>query len=108
MVKVFISQPMNDRTYGDIIDERNKAIEIIKEQFKRQSGEVEIIDSYFEDYNPSKGCIPLKYLAKSLELLADADLALFVGDWQKARGCKIEHECAKAYGIDTAYYGSEE
>ena len=46
----------------------------------------------------------LKYLAKSIELLADADLLLCIGDWKNARGCKIEHECAKQYGIQIQYW----
>lgn len=29
-----------------------------------------------------------------------ADVAYFGGDWRNARGCKIEHEIAKEYGID--------
>jgi len=37
---------------------------------------------------------PLHYLAKSLEYLAEADIAYFVP------GCKIEHQCAVEYGID--------
>lgn len=103
-MKIFISQPMNGLSEDAILKQRNKAIESITEQFKINGEEVEIIDSYFKDYNPNNGCIPLKYLSKSLELLADADLALFVGEWSSARGCIIEHECSIAYGINTLYY----
>ena len=72
------------------------AREIAIESAKRNMGtdEIEVIDSYFEDYNPENGCIPLKYLAKSLELLADADVAYFVPGWENARGCKIENQAA--------------
>ena len=35
----------------------------------------------------------------SLEFLSGADIAYFAKDWQKARGCKIEHERAVEYGI---------
>ena len=31
--------------------------------------------------------------------LSGADIAYFAKDWQKARGCKIEHERAVEYGI---------
>ena len=41
------------------------------------------------------------YLGKSLEYLADADLAVFALDWPSARGCRIEHEAAVQYGIAT-------
>ena len=43
----------------------------------------------------------MKYLAKSLELLADADVAYFDRGWESARGCRIENQCAIEYGIDT-------
>lgn len=94
-MKVFISQPMNGKTDEEILKERNQAIEKIKKQYE----DVEIIESYFEDYNPSDGNTPLKYLSKSIELLADADVALFLDGWNKARGCRIEHECCIQYGI---------
>lgn len=97
MVKVFISQPMKGKTEEEILKVREKAIASVK----RHCGEdVEVLDSYFADYNPDAGCVPLKYLAKSLELLADADIAYFAKDWQDARGCRIENECAIEYGIE--------
>ena len=103
MMKVFISQPMRGLTEEQILKDRNEAIKYIKNGVECLEQQLEVIESYFEDYNPKQGCVPLKYLAKSLELLADADIALFIGDWENARGCKIEHECAKEYGIKIAY-----
>lgn len=97
MKKVFISQPMNGKTDKEILEQREVAI-AAAEHFLGEP--VEEIKSYFEDYNPESGCIPLKYLAKSLELLADADVAYFAPGWEDARGCKIERSCAEAYGID--------
>lgn len=97
MKKLFISQPMNGKTKEEILAERNKAIESAKDMLNE---DVEVIESYFEDYNPDKGCVPLKYLAKSLELLADADVAYFANDWENYRGCRIENQCAIAYGMD--------
>lgn len=97
MKKLFISQPMNGKSEKEILETREKAIR----SAERQIGEeVEVIDSYFEDYNPENGCVPLKYLAKSLELLSDADVAYFAKGWEEARGCKIENTCAIEYGIE--------
>ncbi|MBR0411067.1 MAG: hypothetical protein IJI25_08715 [Eubacterium sp.] len=96
MIKVFISQPMKDKTEEEILKAREKAIATVKRGYGEN---VEIIDSYFADYNPDAGCVPLKFLAKSLELLADADIAYFAKGWQDARGCRIENVCAKEYGI---------
>ena len=97
MKKLFISQPMNGKTEEEILAVRKKAIESAKVILNE---DVEVIESYFEDYNPDKGCIPLKYLSKSLDLLADADVAYFAKGWVYARGCRIEHQCAIEYGIE--------
>lgn len=43
----------------------------------------------------------LWWLGKSIELLAQADVAYFVKGWNKARGCLIENECAFRYGVKT-------
>ena len=98
-MKVFISQPMTGRTKEEILNERNEVIEELKSEY-----DVEVLDSYFEDYDPQNGSIPLKYLAKSIEVLAEADVLLCVGDWRNSRGCRVEHECAKQYGIKIHYW----
>lgn len=94
-MKVFISQPMRDKTDEQIKEERAKAVNRIKETYNE---DVEIIDSFFE--NAPHDAKPLWFLGKSLELLANADIAYFCKDWDKYRGCKIEHTCAEEYGIE--------
>lgn len=96
MKKIFISQPMRGKTQEEILEVRKRAIENAKAVL---DDDVEVIESYFEDYNPDDGCVPLKYLSKSLELLADADIAYFAKGWESARGCRIEYQCATDYGI---------
>ena len=96
-MKLFISQPMNGKTKEEILSVRERAIESAKRNFGE---DVEVIESYFEDYNPENGCVSLKYLSKSIELLADADVAYFAKGWEDARGCRIENACAIAYGIN--------
>ena len=44
MKKLFISQPMKDKTDEEIKAERAKIVEAVTERF----GEVEVIDSFFE------------------------------------------------------------
>lgn len=95
MLKVFISQPMNGRSEQEIKEERAQIVSRLTDRY----GEIEVIDSYFEDYNPETGCVPMKYLAKSIELLADADIAYFAYGWEESRGCRIENQCAIDYGI---------
>ena len=95
MKRIFISQPMKDKTDAEIKEERNKIIEGCHREY---GDDIEIIDSFFE--SAPHDAKPLWFLAKSLELLATADIAVFSSGWDKARGCIIEHDCAKAYGIE--------
>ena len=69
-MKAFISQPMRDKTDDQIKEERTKAVNRIKETYNE---DVEIIDSFFE--NAPHDAKPLWFLGKSLELLANADIA---------------------------------
>ena len=96
MKKLFISQPMKDKTDEEILAEREAAIA----QIKTVCGEdVEVIDSFFEGDAPVDVNSGLWWLGKSLKLLATADIVYFAKGWEKARGCKIEHACAEEYGI---------
>ena len=95
-MKVFISQPMADKTNEEIKTERDRAIKVIKEKYDTE--DIEILDSFFE--NAPHDAKPLYFLAKSIEILSTADVAYFIGDWRNYRGCKIENTCAHEYGID--------
>lgn len=98
MKKLFISQPMRGLSEEEIL----KAREEIKIKAEKVIGEpVEVIDSFFTEY-PGELCksIPMWYLGKSIQLLSQADIVYFGGDWRNARGCKIEYEVAKSYNMD--------
>lgn len=94
-MKIFISQPMKDKTDEEILRERQVAIDSVKEKFPGE--EIEVIDSFFRD--APHDARPLWFLGKSLELLSTADVAYFCKGWENARGCKIENTCAIEYGI---------
>ena len=94
MKKLFISQPMKGKTDKEILEERKNIIETARQKF----GEVEVLDTFFQ--NAPHEAKPLWFLAKSLEFLSTADVAIFAKDWEKYRGCRIENACAKEYGID--------
>ena len=101
MKRLFISQPMNGRTDEDIKDERDR---LARKVSKAIGENVEIIDSLFKNkfLNPKKNS-DLQCLGQSLEQMANADIAYFAKGWRNARGCRIEHECALAYGIQVKY-----
>jgi hypothetical protein len=92
---------MWEKTEKQILDEREQIIMDIKSEIP----DVEIIDSYFDDdsdFGDFKNK-PLAYLAKSLELLATADIAYFAHGWNRTRGCRIEYKCAQDYGIEIRF-----
>ena len=91
MKKLFISQPMVDRTDDEIFKERETAI---AEARKILGEDIEVIDSYCREK-----CTPLGYLAYSIKKLSEADVAYFGKGWQDYGGCRIEHICAVDYGI---------
>ena len=103
--KAMISQPMARLTDEQIVEARNKAIEFL------QSKGYEVINTLFDDEWCSqekmkeRGVeqIPLCFLAKSLEEMSKCHAVYFCKGWEKTRGCKIEHEAAKAYGLDVVY-----
>lgn len=94
MKKLFISQPMKDKTDAEILAVREQAIQSAKNLLGE---DVEVIDFFFQD--APHDAKPLWFLAKSLELLATADVVYFAKNWEKYRGCRIENTCAIEYGI---------
>ena len=97
MIKIFISQPMKDKTNQEIEQERKEIIEKAEKCF----GEIEVIDSFFKD--APHDAKPLWFLGKSLELLSNANVIVLGKGWKNSRGCRIEHECAVQYGIPIIY-----
>lgn len=67
MKKIFISQPMQDKTDEAIKRERQRAIATIKERFKIK--DAEILDSYFE--GAPHDAKPLWFLGKSIYPVED-------------------------------------
>ena len=92
MKKLFISQPMAGKTDEEILKTRENAIK----SAERELGEpVEVIESFFQG---TKKC-PLWCLGESLKLMSEADVIYLADGWEKARGCRIEAECAFEYGL---------
>lgn len=94
-MNVFISQPMNGKKTEEIGYEREQFVKDLKKYLGEDINILDTIFHFAEDV-PS-----LVYLGRSLEVLAKADLAVFMDGWEDARGCKIEHQAAKDYDIPT-------
>lgn len=99
-MKIFISQPMNDKTNEEILNERNRVFNLFR-LIVPSSLEVEVIDSFFKD--APHDAKPLWYIGEAIKLMADADVVYFCKDWHKYRGCTIEHECAVRYDKKIIY-----
>lgn len=97
LFKLFISQPMKDKTNEEIETERNKAIEIVANRIGCNVDDIEVIDSFFK--GAPADAKPMWFLGKSIELLSTADIAYFCKGWDNYRDCRIEHTCAHEYGI---------
>ena len=101
---VLISQPMAGKTQQEIVETRERAIRTL-----RESG-YEIIDSLLPDglkLSSKVINVPLYYLAESLEFMSCCDTAYFCNGWEEARGCRIEHEAARLYGLKIIYEVTE-
>ncbi len=96
-MKVFISQPMKDRTFDEIEIERNVMIHVIGCVYPDE--EIEVIDSLFSDEDVPEGETvgALWFLGESIKAMDKADLVVMAVNWQHARGCQIEHEIAVDY-----------
>ena len=105
MMKAMLSQPMAGKSEEEIKTTREKAIEVLKDK------EYEVVNTLFTDewYSSDKmkerGVvqIPLCFLAKSLENMSLCHAAYFCKGWEQARGCRIEHDAAVAYGLTIFY-----
>jgi hypothetical protein len=108
-MKAMISQPMAGQTEDEIVDARDRAIAVL------EKAGYEVINTLFTDewYAPeameARGVVqvPLAFLAKSLGNMALCHAAYFCKGWENARGCRIEHEVAKAYGVKLLYEASD-
>ena len=96
-MKVFISQPMKNRTEEDIIAERKVIIE------KLNNMHIDVIDTIFTEEAPEDYNAGVYYLGKSILKMAEADALFMIDGWREARGCRIERQVAEAYGIKILY-----
>ena len=105
MKKAMLSQPMAGKTDEEIAATREKAIKVLEEKGDEVVNTLFTDEWYSIDAMKKRGVvqIPICYLAKSLENMSLCHAAYFCKGWENARGCKIEHDAAVAYGLDIIY-----
>ena len=105
MMKAMLSQPMAGKTDKEIIETRERAMSELREKGYEIVNTLFTDEWYSRENMEKRGVvqIPLCFLAKSLENMSLCHAAYFCKGWENARGCRIEHESAKAYGLTILY-----
>lgn len=96
---------MAGKTQEEIVATREKAIKALEDKGYEIVNTLFTDEWYSKDQMESRGVvqIPLCFLAKSLENMSLCHAAYFCKGWDQTRGCKIEHDAAKAYGLEIIY-----
>lgn len=104
-MKAMLSQPMAGKTEEEIIATRERAIAVLKERGYEIINTLFTDEWYSQEAMKERGVenIPLCFLAKSLENMSLCHAAYFCKCWENARGCRLEHAAAKAYGMTIIY-----
>lgn len=97
-MKFMIGQPMNGLSAEEIKTARQAVVEKLTAE-----GHTIINTHFVEDWKTESGSTiknkPLYFLSRALMRMAACDGVVFIGDWKAARGCRMEYEVAKAYGL---------
>lgn len=92
-MKVMVSQPMAGKTVEEIEAERAEVVKRI------EAAGHEYVDTVIDatSYARHKG---LWCLGAALQYMSFCDACVFMRGWDAARGCRIEHAAALAYGVE--------
>ena len=104
-MKAMLSQPMAGKTDEEIRETRERAINVLQRKGYEVVNTLFTDEWYSDKSMKERGVeqIPLCFLAKSLENMSLCHAVYFCKGWENARGCRIEHESAVAYGLDIIY-----
>nr|DAJ71511.1 MAG TPA: deoxyribosyltransferase [Caudoviricetes sp.] len=104
-MKAMLSQPMAGKTDEEIVKTREKAMKALEAKGYEVVNTLFTDEWYSNEAMKERGVvqIPLCFLAKSLENMSLCHAAYFCKGWENARGCKLEHDAAVAYGLDIIY-----
>lgn len=102
MKNAMICQPMNGLTDNEIVEARNNAVIALKNKGYDVVNTLFTDEWYSDDVMKVRGVrqIPVYFLAKSLQSMSLCNAVYFCKGWENARGCRIEHEVACAYGLE--------
>lgn len=99
-LKVFFSQPMRGKSEQQIRENRKQFWSVFQPECAKDLGileeELELIDSILSEPD-----VPtVRLLAKSIEMMQEADIVVFLPGWDESRGCKVEFDIATKYKVE--------
>lgn len=97
-MKIFLSLGMRGRDEKDVLEDIARATNYAKSFYAKSYTECEVINTYSQEYAPEDAG-PTYYLGRSIQILGSCDQVWFINDWKKYRGCRVEYEVCKTYGI---------
>lgn len=93
-MRVMISQPMGGLTLSEIEKTQMRAYHYLSGLGH------EVTDTFFVGNSPpgiqNRG---LYYLGMSIMAMSECEAVFFCRGWDKAKGCRIEYEAARVYGL---------
>ena len=97
-MNIMISQPMRGKSTDQIKAERAE----VEAALKAKGHHVE--DSIFTTMPDTKNN-PLWCLGAAFKIIATCDAVYFMDGWEDARGCRMEMEACKQYGVPIILQG---
>lgn len=93
-MRIFLSLGMSGRDETDVLRDIEEATFYIK----RMDPGCDVINTYQQE-EVSEDAGPTYCLGRSIQILGSCDQVWFLNDWKNYRGCLVEHEVCKMYGI---------
>ena len=97
-MRIFLSLGMRDRDEKDVLHDIEEATLYAKAMMSSAYTECEMVDTYQQEEAPEDAG-PTYYLGRSIQILGSCDQVWFINDWKNYRGCRVEYEVCKTYGI---------
>ena len=97
-MRIFLSLGMRDRDKKDVLHDIEEATLYAKAMMSSAHTECEMVDTYRQEA-ATEDAGPTYYLGRSIQILGSCDQVWFINDWKNYRGCRVEYEVCKIYGI---------
>lgn len=95
-ITIMISSPMKGKTREQIDEERANMMDLIWNIYPDACIRASVIE------NPEEKT-ELECFSESIFHMSQSDILAMGHGWENARGCKLEHEIAKAYSMPIVY-----